>query len=189
MAVRVYRQQFIQSPAKGGQIEFFFTGGQNPMHVIVAQTIHIVLHTQIMMEYGIFRIFETTVDHQRPDSSGNPYITLMVAGYEAHLMAFVDRKAFQVVAVIDKYLLTVPVAGQIIYPAAESGNPDTTFIILVDAIHIIIAQTVNIIFPMLITCQFIAHLSLRFRFYQALSFGGNPKVVSAVLKNKIDIPS
>ena len=71
-------------------------------------------------------------------------------------MAFVDRKAFQVVAVIDKYLLTVPVAGQIIYPAAESGNPDTTFIILVDAIHIIIAQTVNIIFPMLITCQFIA---------------------------------
>ena len=158
------------------------------MYIIVAQTVYIILHTKIMMEYGIFGILEITVYHQSPYGGGNPYISPMIACYETHLMAFVNRETFQVVAMTDKYLLTFPIACQVIDTASESSNPDTPLAVLVYTIYIIVTQTIYIILPVLIARQLIAHLALGFRFYKPLSLGGNPKVGFAILIHKIDIP-
>ena len=111
----------------------------------------------------------------------------MVTCNEAYLMAIIYRETFQVVTVVDKYLPSATVMGKVVDSSSKSGNPDTSFHVLLDTIYIVVTQAVDIIPTMAIAGQFIMSSTLRPGFYQSLTLGGNPNVVLTVLKYAISI--
>ena len=69
----------------------------------------------------------------------------MVTCNEAHLMAIIYRETFQVVTVVDKYLPSATIMGEVVDSSSKSGNPDTSFHVLIDTIYIVVTQAVDII--------------------------------------------
>ena len=59
----------------------------------------------------------------------------MVTCKEAHLMAIIYRETFQVVTVVDKYLPSATIMGEVVDSSSKSGNPDTSFHVLIDNCH------------------------------------------------------
>ena len=157
------------------------------MHIVVAQTVHVILYALIMMKDSIFRVLEVSVHPQCPYGRGNPDIPPMIPCDETHLMTFVNRETFQIVAVADKYFLAVLIVRQIIDASSESSNPNAPSAVLIHTIYVIITQAIYVFFPMPVARQLITHSVLGLRFYESLSLCRNPKVALTVLIYKIDI--
>ena len=61
MTVFADRNQFIQSPTESCQIKFLLPGSDDPVHIIIAQTLRVVRDTGEMVELNIFRLLEVFV--------------------------------------------------------------------------------------------------------------------------------
>ena len=158
------------------------------MHIIIAQTARIVWHAQVVVKNRIFRIFKILVYHQRAHSGTYPDMSTSVTCNETHFEAIIYGITLQMIAVTDKDFLSAFIFRQIIDAGGKCCHPNASFRILIDTIHIITAQTINIIFIITITSQFITERSLHgFGFHHAVTFCGNPQVFLAVLHHKISV--
>ena len=110
----------------------------------------------------------------------------MVTCNEAYFMAIIYRETFQVVTVVNKYLPSATVMGEVVDSSSKSGNPDTAFHVLINTIYIVVTQAVDIIYYGNSGSVYNV-LHLRPGFYQSLTLGGNPNVVLTVLKYAISI--
>ena len=127
------------------------------MHVIIAQpTAFVSTPAHKMMEYGLFRAFETAIHCQSPHCGANPDVSTAVARDITHLAAQCYGILAKPVPMIDKYFLAILVNCQIVQATRKRSHPDASLRILVDTVHIVIAQAVHIAAPMLVAGQFVA---------------------------------
>ena len=176
MTVFVDRYQLVETAAECSQIKFLILSRDNPMHVIVAQTLRVVRHTGEMMELHLFRFFKVLVESDSPRSSSHPQATVIVGSNKASLIARVDRITFQIITMIDKQSLPVLVLRDIIDTSAKSSYPNTPVMVFVHTIHVIITQTVHIILLMTIAGQPVGHTVRRggLGTDQSVTFRRNP---------------
>ena len=146
------------------------------MDIIITQTLRIIRHTGEMIELHILRFLKVLIKSNGTRSCSYPQASVVIGSDETSFVTRIDGITFQVVPVIDKQCLSSFILRDIIDTSGKSCQPDTTIMIFIDAIYIIIAQTVHIIFTMKITGQLIRHSVGRSRLgtNKAVSFCRNP---------------
>ena len=176
MTVLTDRYQFVESAAESSQVKFLFLGGDNPMDIIITQTLRIIRHTGEMIELHILRFLKVLIKSNGTRSCSYPQASVVIGSDETSFVTRINGITFQVIPVIDKQCLSSFILRDIIDTSGKSCQPDTTIMIFIDAIYIIIAQTVHIIFMMKITGQLIRHSVGRSRLgtNKAVSFCRNP---------------
>ena len=89
---------------------------------------------------------------------------------------------------VHENLFTPLTVRHIVDAACKCSNPDASMLIFVYTINIVVTQTINITFLMLITGQLIViAIFLLFSFHQAIPFGCNPEILFTVLQDEINI--
>ena len=148
----------------------------------------IVRNTQKMTELHIFGILEVCIHHQSAHGSSYPDMPLIITCYKTGLVTIINRISFQVITMVHKNLFTTLTVRHIVDAACKCSNPDASMLIFVYTINIVVTQTINITFLMLITGQLIViAISLFFSFHQAIPFGCNPEILFTVLQDEINI--
>ena len=181
------RNQFIQSPTESCQIKFLLPGSDDPVHIIIAQTLRVVRDTGEMVELNIFRLLEVLVKSNGSRGSTYPKSSVIIWSDKTRFVTDINGISFQIIPVIDKDCLSFFSLGNIFDATCKSCCPDAAMMIFVNTIYIVITQTVYIVGVMLITSQFVRHTRSRSLFgtHQSVSFGSNPDNSFRVLQNKI----
>ena len=158
------------------------------MDIIITQTLRIVRHTGEMIKLHILRFLKVLIKSNSSRSCAYPQTSIMIGSNETRFVARINRISLQIVPVIDKQRLSCFILRNIIDTSGKSSYPDTTIMIFIDTIHIVIAQTVHIFFTMKITGQFIRHSVGRSRLGtdKSVSFCCNPDHSFRILNNKIN---
>ena len=182
----VERQQFVQSAAKGSQIQFVLPGRDNPVHIVVAQAVLVLRDALEVMEHRLLGRLETVLHDQSAQRSTNPDVAPTVARDEARLVTVVYGIAFQVVAVIHEHFPAAFVTRQVIDSPTEGGHPDAAPFVLIDTIYIVVAQAVNVVLAVTVARQAVLS-AVRFSLDKAVTLGRYPQAALAVLQQEIDI--
>ena len=158
------------------------------MDIIITQTLRIVRHTGEMIKLHILRFLKVLIKSNSSRSCTYPQESIIIGSNETRFVARINRIPFQIIPVIDKQCLSCFILRDIIDTSGKSSYPNTTIMIFIDTIHIIIAQTVHILFTMKITGQFIRHSVGRSRLGtdKSVSFCCNPDDSFRILNNKIN---
>ena len=129
-----------------------------------------------MVELYIFRLFEILVKSNGACGSTYPKTSVIIRSDKTRFVTDINRISFQIIPVIDKDGLPMFSLGNIVDTACKSSRPDTTMMIFINTIYIVVTQTVHIVGVVLITGQFIRHTCGRnlFGTHQTVSFGSNP---------------
>lgn len=130
MSVFTDRDQFVESATKGSQIKFLIRSGDNPVHIIVTQTLCIVRHTGEVIELYIFRFLEILVKGYGTRRRSHPQTAVIVGSDKTSLVAGINRITFQMVTVIDKQNLSVLILREIIDTTGKGSRPDSPVMIL-----------------------------------------------------------
>ena len=187
MSVFTDRDQFVESATKGSQIKFLIRSGDNPVHIIVTQTLCIVRHTGEGIELYIFRFLEILVKGYGTRRRSHPQTAVIVGSDKTSLVAGINRITFQMVTVIDKQNLSVLILREIIDTTGKGSRPDSPVMIFVHTIHIVIAQAIHIILLVKITGQLVRHSRRRgcLGTDQPVTFCRNPDHSFRILNDKI----
>ena len=141
-----------------------------------------------MMKLHIFGILEVGIYHQCTNGSPYPDMSFMVSCNKTGFVAIVNGISFQIITVVHKNFLSTLVTCHIVYSTGKSSYPDTSVAIFIYTVNIVVTQTINILFLMLITSQFIVRsIFLLLGFHQTIPFRCNPKILFAILQNEIYI--
>ena len=128
------------------------------------------------MELYIFRFFKVLVKSNGACGSTYPKASVIIRSDKTCFVTDINRISFQIIPVIDKDGLSMFSLRNIVDTACKSSRPDTTMMIFINTIYIVVTQTVHIIGVVLITGQFIRQTCGRSLFgtHQTVSFGSNP---------------
>lgn len=182
----VQRRQFVQSAAEGGDEKVAAAGGYDPVHVVVAQAVFIVRDAEEVAELHVFGTLEALVNHQRANGGADPKVSLTVARDEACLRALVDGVAFEVIPMVDEAGGAVRIGRHVVYAAGKGGDPDATLAVFVDAVDVVVAQAVDVLFPVPVAGELVAvGDGGLFGLHQSVAFGGDPEVLPAVLQDEV----
>ena len=115
-------------------------------------------------------------------------MSFMVSCNKTGFVAIVNGISFQIITVVHKDFFSILITCHVVYSTGKSRYPDTSVTIFIYTVNIVVTQTINILFLMLITSQLIVQsIFLLLSFHQTIPFRCNPKILFAILQNEIDI--